>query len=131
MAIVNFSEQRGFSLLEVMMALAVAAIALTALLSLANRTIVVQAEQQSLTRATMLAERKMAEVEVMHSLGRDHEIAREAVFAEPFERYRWAVTFDETVLPAVRQVTVTVYWGAAKDIEMVALTSFLYLGEGG
>lgn len=112
------------------MALAVAAIALTALLSLGNRTIFVQAEQQNLTRATMLAERKMAEVEVLYNLGREREIPGDGVFEEPFAGYRWNIGFEETVLPAVQQVKVTVLWGAAVNIELVQLSSFLYRREG-
>jgi len=124
------SSKNGFTLLEVMIALAVVAIALTALLSLANRTIQVQAEQQNLTRATQLAQGKMTEYETMHRLGRDSSIADAGVFAEPFSRYRWNIAFSDTVLPEVMQVTVTVLWGKKKNIEMVDLTSFVFRNGG-
>jgi len=119
-------SRKGFTLLEVMIALAVVAVALIALLSLANRTIIVQAEQQNLTQATFLGEGKMTEYETMHRLGRDSEIDTEGVFAEPFSRYRWKIAFEDTVLPEVLQVTVTVLWGAEKNIEKVDLTSFVF-----
>lgn len=126
MASVISSDRKGFTLLEVMIALAIAAIALTALLSLANRTIMVQDEQQNLTQATMLAEGKMTEYETMHRLGRDGEVAGDGVFVDPFSRYRWKIAFDDTVLPDVMQVTVTVLWGEEKKIEKVDLTSFVF-----
>ncbi len=128
MAIV--SSKNGFTLIEVMIALVVVAIALTALLSLANRTILVQAEQQNLTRATQLAAGKMTEYETMHRLGRDSDIADTGIFAEPFSRYRWEIAFADTALPEVMQVTVTVLWGAKKNIDMVDLTSFVFRNRG-
>ena len=118
--------KKGFTLLEVMIALAVVAIALTALLSLANRTIMVQGEQQNLTQATMLAEGKMTEYETMHELRRDGEVAAEGFFEAPFARYRWKITFQDTILPQIMQVTVTVLWGEEKEIEKVDLISMVF-----
>ena len=118
--------KKGFTLLEVMIALAVVAIALTALLSLANRTIMVQGEQQNLTQATMLAEGKMTEYETMHELRRDGEVAAEGFFEAPFARYRWKITFQDTILPQIMQVTVTVLWGEEKEIEKVDLMSMVF-----
>jgi general secretion pathway protein I len=126
MASVISSDKGGFTLLEVMIALAVVAIALTALLSLANRTILMQDEQQKLTQATLLAEGKITEYETLHRLGRDGEVAPEGVFADPFSRYRWKISFGDTPLPDVLQVTVTVLWGEEKKIEKVDLTSFVF-----
>ncbi|WP_429885912.1 type IV pilus modification PilV family protein [Geoalkalibacter halelectricus] len=117
---------KGFSLLEVMVALAVVAIALTTLLSLGNRSINAQAEIQRLTRATMLAERVMSEVETFYRLGRDGELDHEGVFEEPFQDYRWELIFSDTLLPAVQQIDVVVLWGAEERIERVALTSFVF-----
>lgn len=126
MASVISSDKGGFTLLEVMIALAVVAIALTALLSLANRTILVQDEQQKLTQATLLAEGKMTEYETLHRLGRDSEVATEGVFADPFSSYRWKIVFGDTPLPDVLQVTVTVLWGEEKKIEKVDMASFVF-----
>lgn len=123
-------SRKGFTLLEVMIALAIVAIALVALLSLANKTIMLQDEQRNVTRATMLAEAKMTEYETMHRLGRDSAVADNGVFADPFSRYRWKIAFDDTVLPDVQQVTVTVLWGAAKKMEKVDLVSFVFRQAG-
>lgn len=120
------SSKNGFTLLEVMIALVIVAISLVALLSLANRTILLQAEQQNITQATLLAQGKMTEYETMHQLGRDSDIVDTGVFGEPFSRYRWGITFKDTILPDVLQVTITVLWGEEKKIELVDLTSFVF-----
>ncbi|KIH75833.1 general secretion pathway protein I [Geoalkalibacter ferrihydriticus] len=119
-------NNKGFSLLEVMIALAVVAIALTTLLSLGNRSINAQGEIQRLTRATMLAERVMSEVETYYRLGRDSELEPEGVFDEPFQDYRWELVFSDTLLPAVQQIDVLVFWGPARRMERVELTSFVF-----
>lgn len=129
MASVIFSR-KGFTLLEVMIALAIVAIALTALLSLANRTIMVQDEQRNVTQATLLAEGKMTEYETRHRLGSDSDFGTEGAFEDPFSRYRWKIAFDDTVLPDVLQVTVTVLWGPEKKMEKVDLTSFVFRQAG-
>ncbi|MEW6427402.1 MAG: type II secretion system protein [Thermodesulfobacteriota bacterium] len=123
MAIENSS--RGFTLLEVMIALAIVGIALVTLLSLANRAVQLEHEQQQLTRATMLAARRMAEFEIDHRQGRNGAPAEEGGFADPFAAFRWRVAVADTLLPEVLQVTVTVLWGAERKMEKVELTSFV------
>lgn len=126
MAIVT--SRNGFTLLEVMIALVVLALSLTALLSLSNRTILMQNAQQNITHGTQLAESKLTEYETLHRLGRDDDdsIADAGVFAKPFDRYRWKIILKDTPLPDVMQVTVTVLWGAEKDNDMVSLASFVF-----
>ncbi len=119
-------SERGLTLLEVMIALAIVAIALTALLALSNRSIGVHDRLQSLTRGTMLAQQMLALVET--APGRYQE-RREQSFDEPYEAFRWRFVFGETPIDGVRTVTVTVLWGEEERNEQVALTSFV--AEGG
>jgi general secretion pathway protein I len=112
----------GFSLLEVMIALAIMATALLALLSLANRSIGVQDRLQKTTRATLLAQQKMAELETADQL----PLETEGVFEEPFEQYRWRLEFEQTPLASALQVKVVVAWGDERRNETVDLTSFLF-----
>ena len=57
-------NNQGFSLLEVMIALAIVAIALVSLLGLSNRSILVQDRIQKVSRATLLAQQVMSELEL-------------------------------------------------------------------
>ncbi len=118
-------SESGLTLLEVMIALAIVAIALTPLLALSNRSIGVHDRLQRLTRGTMLAQQMLAQVET--SPGRFQE-EQEHPFAEPYEAYRWRFRFGETPIDGVQTVSVTVLWGDQERNEQVALTSFVVEG---
>ncbi len=117
----------GFSLLEVMIALAIVAIALVALLGLSNRSILVQDEIQKLTQATLLAQQVMNE-QISGVGTRGMGEVSEDDFDEPFADFHWQISYQETLISKVRQVTVTVLWGAAEKNEQVQLVSFVRAG---
>lgn len=117
----NGNAAAGFTLLEVMIALIIVATALMALLSLGNRSIDVHDRLQKTTRATLLAQYKMAEFE---TTGLPEDRATES-FAAPFEEYRWRFAVAETPLPSIIEVKVIVAWGNEQNNEAVDLTSFL------
>ena len=120
------AARRGFTLLEIMVALAIISVALVALLALGNRSIATHARLQQLTQATLLAQQKLATAEVDARLGRLEQIRQEGVFPEPYAAYRWRLEFADTPLPSIRTVTVTVAWGEEDRNEFVDLTSFLF-----
>lgn len=122
---------KGFSLLEVMIALAIVAIALVSLLGLSNRSILVQDKIQKLTRATLLAQQVMSEQELNVGGSRISWEPQGDNFAEPFENFRWQVSYQDTLISQVKQITVTVLWGAAEKNEQVQLVSFLPAGGAG
>lgn len=111
-----------------MIALAVVAIALVTLLGLSNRTVLVHERIQKLTRATLLAQQLMAEQEVqLDGVGVVDE-EREGVFEEPFADFSWRITYENTMIPQVRQIHVQVNWGRAQHNEQVELISFVAAG---
>jgi len=116
----------GFTLLEVMVALAIVSVALVSLLALGNRSIVTHARLQRLTQATLLAQQKMANTEVDARLGRLVQNRQEGVFPEPYDLYHWRLEFADTPLPSIKMVTVTVIWGEEAKNESVDLTSLLF-----
>lgn len=124
------SASTGFTLLEVMIALALVSIGLIALLGLGNRSIAVGERVQRLTTATLLAQQKMTELELAAAAGSNLQ-ADQGDFAPPYELFRWRSEFSTTPLASVRRVDVIVIWGDEKRNELVDLTSFLFGREGG
>ena len=57
-------HNNGFTLLEVMIALAIVGIVLVTLIGLETRTIQLAERQERVTQATLLAQEKMTEVEI-------------------------------------------------------------------
>ena len=120
------SSTRGFTLLEVVVALAIVSVALVSLLSLGNRSVAVHSRLQHLTQATLLAQQKMAETEVSSRQGRLERTAQAGVFDAPHADYRWRLEFSATPLPSVVVATVTVAWGNESKNEAVDVSSFLF-----
>lgn len=121
---VKYKEQ-GFTLLEVMIALALVSIALVTLLSLSNRSISVQERLQRETQATLLAQHIMSREDVLATGRNSGWQEQEEWFEEPFAAYRWQVSYQDTIIPQVKQVTVSVIWGDVEKNEQVSLVSFL------
>jgi general secretion pathway protein I len=117
-------DDNGFTLLEVLIALAIVGIAVVTLFGRVTKTILLAERQQRVTQATLLAQGKMTEIEIgaqsLSGIG-----GREGQFAEPFELYNWSVVLEPTPLPAIEMVTVTVAWGDQNRNEQVDLTSFV------
>jgi len=98
---------------------------LISLQALNIRTIATHARLQRVTQATLLAQHKMSEVESSSAKAVSQE-AEQGVFGEPFEQYKWQISFSETPLASVRMVTVDVMWGDRKKNEFVSIDSFIF-----
>jgi type II secretion system protein I len=109
----NCRRPRGFTLLEVMVAMAILGIALLGLLSLHHQSVQSVIRAQESTRASMLAQAVMteAELERFPDLGRTSGDFQ-AAFPGEFPDYRWERDVAESgMFPDVRKVRILIVYG--------------------
>ncbi|MEA3465764.1 MAG: prepilin-type N-terminal cleavage/methylation domain-containing protein [Thermodesulfobacteriota bacterium] len=123
---ISARNSSGFTLLEVMIALAIIGTALVACLSLANRCVQSHEQVQRITIGTMLAQHKMSELEAASRNSELDTSDQQGVWDEPYSLYRWQVTYTDTPITGVQQVSVSVIWGDRKRNEEVSIDSFLF-----
>ena len=133
------SSELGFTLLEVLLAIALLAIALPVLLGLRNFDLDLHARAGELTAATLLAQEKLLETELLgdYPLG---EILGDfqrpplgaQVAAQATERavgYRWKRTVLTTPLESIREVRVQVSWPRGATVETVEVSTYVFTGS--
>ena len=116
------ASERGFTLLEVMVALFVFSIAVLALLATRNQAIRLNEAARDQVILTLLADRKMAE-----AVGAGFVPAGEAsgFFANHYRGYRWKEVISPSPFPTIRQITVTIIKGHGKGRSSLSLVSFV------
>jgi general secretion pathway protein I len=129
-------SERGFTLLEVLIALGILALALPILLGLRNWDLDLHARAKEMTTATILAQEKLIETEwgTLLPLG---ETGGEflpmplgsqptAVVANRPSNYRWKRIVSSTPLPIVREVKIQVLWPRGAMEEMVEVSTYVF-----
>jgi general secretion pathway protein I len=113
-------SQEGTTLLEVMIAVAIAAIALVSFLILILASLEMEDQARKMTSATLIAEAKLKEMERMGfpELTREEGMADES---DPTGFY-YRTVVAETPIEEVRQVEVEVFW--EKKTRSVSLVGY-------
>ena len=111
----------GFTLLEVMVAMAIIAIALTAVLGSQSQSVSLASEAKFNTTAPLLAQSKIAEVEVAEQ---EDLTGDSGDFGEDFPGYTWElsmedITFEEpeNVSDLLKRIDLKVSWGEEKQYQ--------------
>jgi general secretion pathway protein I len=101
---------QGFTLLEVMVAMAIMAIVLVAVYRMHSQTLSMTAAARFQTEAPLLAQRKLAEIgSSADSFGSDS-----GDFGDDFEGYRWTMVVEDVVSEALGEVS--------QDLKRIDLT---------
>ena len=116
--------RRGFTLLEVLVAVVVLGIALTALLSTQAGGVRLRSQAEAITTATFLLQERMAQLE----LDEDYpEVGkRDGDFGSGYPGYRWELTVQEVgLVPNIRELRLAVLWREGQRDERLELTSYV------
>jgi general secretion pathway protein I len=122
----------GFTLLEVMVAMAIIAIALTAVLRLQSQSLSLASEARFFTTAPLLAQSRMAEIMITTP----EELRSDSGdFGEDFPDYTWrSIVEDLTaegtqeLLSFIKKIDLSVIWHDSEDFQY-NLTFYRYVPE--
>lgn len=96
----------GFTLLEVMVAMAILAMALVAVYQLQSQSISLATESRFRTSAALLAQSKMTDIETATTLSNHSE---DGDFGLDYQQYSWRLVITDTELPRFKKIVVTVF----------------------
>lgn len=126
----------GFTLLEVLLAIGILALALPILLGLRNWDLNLHSRAADITAATMLAQEKLIEAELLpvYPVGETTGDFRNPPpgyqvpgdVAERAERYRWKRIITTTALPAVREVKIQILWQQGASDEVLEASTYVF-----
>lgn len=101
----SFALRGGFTLLEVMIAMAILAISLVAVYQSQSQSISMAGGSRFLTTASLLAQSRMVEIDAINP----REITSgSGDFGEEFPDYRWRVEIGDTEIEALKKISLTV-----------------------
>ncbi len=112
--------KKGFTLLEVMIALAILALVGVAFLRAQASSVRLLDESSQISLATLLARERMAELE---SVGFPEVGKSSGTGGEAYPLFRWEAVVTSTDLPVLRQALVRVLWKEGtgdRTLELVA-----------
>lgn len=102
---IQITEPNGFTLLEVMLAMAILAIALVAVFQSQSQSISMIGQSRFETTAALLAQSKMATIDATKT---SDIIPDNGTFDDDFPSYTWSVDVSDTASESVKKISVTV-----------------------
>lgn len=114
---------RGFTLVEVLIALAVVAVGLGAAVAVVNQSVYNAFDLQEKTLASWVAENKLAEIRAAAAVPDFDEADGDSELAG--RQWRWTAEVKETGIENITRIEIGVATEEAPEIEVVRLIGFL------
>lgn len=99
------NNTKGFTLIEVMIAMAILAAVLVVVFQLQSQSISISTDSRFMTTAALLAQSKMAEVEAGSIMDTN---TKDGDFGTDFPDYTWHLDIGDTQIPKFRRIEITV-----------------------
>lgn len=115
-------KHNGFTLMEVMIALAILSVALVVLFSQQATSLARGVESRVVTRATLLAQERMAEVLSQEDISEGEEEGEVADITPPL---KWRQVVEEAPVEGMLRVTVIVAWQEGTHKREVRLVTYV------
>ncbi|MEE9912928.1 MAG: type II secretion system minor pseudopilin GspI [Deltaproteobacteria bacterium] len=96
----------GFTLLEVMVAMSILAIALVAVFHLQSQSISMSSSSRFMTTAALLAQSKMTDIEADRTLA---NTSQKGDFAPDYPEYGWTIQVTDTRIARLKRIEVNVF----------------------
>ena len=133
-------HEGGFTLLEVLIAIAILALSLPILLGLRNWDLDLHARAADITAATLLAQEKLLEAELspVFPVGetsgdfQNPPLGYQSLggVSNRADKYRWKRIVSTTPLPAVREVKIQVLWPSGVTDEILEVSTYVIAPTG-
>ncbi|MFQ5432389.1 MAG: prepilin-type N-terminal cleavage/methylation domain-containing protein [Nitrospinota bacterium] len=107
----SFRANAGFTLIEIVIAIAIISIALVTLLSAMNRTVATAAESADITKSVLLAEEKLTMINPEYGESAEGPVSTGWLKDERYPTFTYKVDIEETQFDGASQVTVQVRGG--------------------
>lgn len=124
----TWRDARGFTLIEVMVAVVVLAVGISSIMVFLAQATKMVSTARGATVQTMLARQVMVEIENKYWRKQAQDIETSGTFGSEFPNYRYEVTIIENIdvkVPELQQVSVTVYWNRGGYERPYTLTTYL------
>ena len=109
----NPKSEKGFTLLEVMVALALLSGVIITILGSLNYHLGIVERDRDITIATMLAKEKLEEMKTGGILQ-----DKEGDFAPQFEKFRWKYDAEDLPIKGIQKISLSVSWGRNERVIM-------------
>ncbi len=101
----TLNKANGFTLIEVLLAMALLAIGLVAVYQSQSQSISMSTDSRFMTTASLLAQSKMVEMEAASTLT---NLSEDGDFGPDYPQYIWHLEVGDTQLPQFKKIEVTV-----------------------
>ena len=101
----KLKKAEGFTLMEVMIAITILAIALVSIFQLQSQSISMSTDSRFMTTAALLAQSKMVEIETASTLSNKND---DGDFGPDYSQYTWHLEIGDTQLLQFKKIEVTV-----------------------